>query len=86
MLDLILAAEPEPSATLFGIDFWVLLGGFIFSMIGLGAMRYGKNLGLWKPVAIGIALMVYPYFIYNRFLVWAIGIGLCTLLWFQHDE
>ncbi|BCU78562.1 hypothetical protein llg_32770 [Luteolibacter sp. LG18] len=55
-------------------------------MIGLGAFGYGKKLELWKPKIIGLLLMGYPYFVYNVYAVWAIGIGLCTLLWFHHDE
>ncbi|WP_338285805.1 hypothetical protein [Luteolibacter sp. LG18] len=66
--------------------FWVILGGVVFSMIGLGAFGYGKKLELWKPKIIGLLLMGYPYFVYNVYAVWAIGIGLCTLLWFHHDE
>jgi hypothetical protein len=27
-------------------------------------------------VAIGLVLMVYPYFIYNSWLLWGIGLGL----------
>jgi len=37
-------------------------------------------------VAIGLVLMVYPYFIYNSWLLWGIGVGLLVLLWFQHHE
>jgi len=82
------AAAPaaDPPGTFFGIDGYVLLAGLIFSAIGMGAWGYGKKLELWKPKAIGVAMMLYPYFIYNRIAVWAIGVGLCVLLWFHHDE
>lgn len=76
----------QESSTLFGIDPYVLLAGFIFSTVGLGAWYYGKKLELWKPKALGVALMLYPYFIYNRIAVWVIGILLCGVLWFHHDE
>src|ERR1700760_3123764 len=40
-----------------------LIGGFIFGSIGFVAFIYGKRLNLWKPMFIGLALMVYPYFV-----------------------
>jgi len=63
-----------------------LLAGFIFGMIGWGAFRYGAKLELWKPRVIGVVLMGYPYLIYNRWLLWGIGVGLLVVLWFHHDE
>jgi hypothetical protein len=63
-----------------------IIGGLFFSIIGLGAFRYGKQLDLWKPKAIGLGMMLYPYFCWYGWLTWSIGIGLCTLLWFHHNE
>jgi hypothetical protein len=63
-----------------------IAGGLVFSVIGWGAWRYGKQLDLWKPVAIGVALMVYPYFTFTAWLTWLVGCGLCVLLWFHHDQ
>lgn len=65
---------------------YALLAGFVFGTLGFGSFSYGKKLDLWKPRAIGVALMVYPYFIGNVVLLWAIGAGLLVLLWFHHDE
>jgi hypothetical protein len=63
-----------------------LLAGFIFGTIGWGAFSYGRKLELWQPKSIGLGLMIYPYFIGNRYLLWGIGAGLLVLLWFFHDE
>jgi hypothetical protein len=63
-----------------------LLAGFVFGTIGWGAFRYGAKLELWKPRAIGVVLMGYPYLVYNRWLLWGIGAGLLIVLWFHHDE
>jgi hypothetical protein len=63
-----------------------LLAGFVFGTIGWGAFRYGATLELWKPRAIGVVLMGYPYLVYNRWLLWGIGAGLLIVLWFHHDE
>ncbi len=54
----------------------VLFAALIFSTIGFLAFRYGKKDMLWKPMAIGVALMVYPYFVSRTWLLYAIG---CTL-------
>jgi hypothetical protein len=63
-----------------------LLAGFIFGTIGWGAYSYGRRLELWQPRAIGVVLMVYPYLISHRILVWLVGVCLLALLWFFHDE
>lgn len=71
---------------MFSFNPYNILAGLVFGTIGLGAVRYGKQLELWKPAVIGVALMVYPYFFDNPWLLWGIGIGLLVVLWFHHDE
>lgn len=63
---------PEPGS---------LFGAIVFGAIGMGAFVYGKRRGLLKPMVLGIALMAYPYFIADAWLVYAVGAGLCTLLY-----
>jgi len=63
-----------------------ILAGLIFGTIGWGAFSYGRKLELWKPIAIGLTLMTYPYFFSNPWLMWGVGVGLLVLLWFHHDE
>lgn len=70
----------------FELNLFNILAGIIFGIIGWGSYSYGKKLELWQPRAIGLALMIYPYFIYNKWLVWIIGVGLLVLLWFYHHE
>src|SRR6266446_603465 len=50
-----------------------LIGGFVFGSIGFVAFIYGKRMNLWRPMLLGIGLMVYPYFINNDLLMIAIG-------------
>jgi hypothetical protein len=76
----------SPSQPMFNLDPYSILAGFIFSTIGMGSFAYGKKLELWQPRVIGLALMGYPYFIYNAWLLWGIGLTLLTLLWFYHHE
>ena len=70
----------------FDINPYNLLAGLVFGTIGLASYRYGKTLELWQPRAIGVALMVYPYFIGNKWLLWLIGVALLVVLWFYHHE
>ena len=50
-----------------------LIGGCVFGSIGFVAFIYGKRMNLWKPMFLGIALMIYPYFISNDLAMIAIG-------------
>ena len=50
-----------------------LIGGLVFGSIGFIAFMYGKRMNLWKPMFLGIALMIYPYFISNDIALIAIG-------------
>lgn len=51
-----------------------LIGGLVFGSIGFVAFIYGKRMHLWKPMFCGIALMIYPYFIGDAWMVCAIGV------------
>src|SRR5229473_1052662 len=59
-----------------------LIGGFVFGSIGFVAFIYGKRMNLWKPMLLGIALMVYPYFISDNIALFAVGILGSASLWF----
>ncbi len=62
-----------------------LIGGFVFGSIGFVAFVYGKRMNLWKPMFLGIALMIYPYFISNDVVMYVIGIFGSTALFFLRD-
>lgn len=65
---------------------WVkLMGSFIFSGIGVAVFIYGKKERSFKPLLIGAVLVGYSYFITNTFWMYAVGIGLCLLLYFWRD-
>ena len=58
----------------------VLIAGLIFGTIGFLAFRHGKRQTLFMPMLIGIVLMVYPYFVSQTWLLYAVGCGLCAAL------
>jgi hypothetical protein len=59
-----------------------LFGSLIFGVIGFAAFMYGKKSALIVPMILGVALMVYPYFVPETWLIYAIGCGLTTAIWF----
>jgi hypothetical protein len=62
-----------------------LIGGLVFGSIGFVAFMYGKRMDLWKPMFIGLALMIYPYFISSDLLLWSAGIAGSASLWFVRN-
>ena len=62
-----------------------LIGGFVFGSIGFVAFVYGKRMNLWKPMLLGIGLMVYPYFINDDKIMLVVGIFGSTVLFFFRD-
>ncbi|GGP28195.1 hypothetical protein GCM10010971_40140 [Silvimonas amylolytica] len=55
-----------------------LFASVFFSIVGFTALRYGKKRGLRVPIVVGIALMIYPYFISQTWLLYLIGLALCV--------
>lgn len=60
-----------------------LLGALVFGVIGFAAYRYGKKAAMPAPRWIGVALMLYPYAISDTRLLYAVGTGLCLVLYFS---
>lgn len=60
-------------------DTVTLLLGLIFSSIGFAYYRYGKKRSNVMTQYTGVALMVYPYLVENRYAVLIIGLILMTL-------
>jgi hypothetical protein len=59
-----------------------LLWGMIFGSIGFGFFVYGKKQGAVVPLVCGVALMIFPYFVDNIFLLVLIGIALMAIPYF----
>jgi len=61
------------------MNFANLFAGIVFGAIGFVLFIRGKKQALAKPMIIGIALMVYSYFITNTIWLWVIGISLTVV-------
>ncbi len=68
-----------------GFNWTNLIFGFIFGLVGLYAFKYGWKEKSVKPSLIGVALMVYPYFVSNTWVSIIIGLALCALLYYWRD-
>ena len=62
-----------------------LFASLLFGIIGLAAFTYGKKTTKWKAMAIGVVLMVFPYWIDETWLLYSIGIALCAALFVFRD-
>ena len=54
----------------------------VFGSIGLGFFVYGKRQGAPVPLACGIALMVFPYFVSNNWIMVLVGAALMAVPYF----
>ena len=57
----------------------------IFGAIGFAVFLYGKKNKFFRPMIIGAALMVYPYFISGTFFLYFVGIALTAALYFWRE-
>ena len=62
-----------------------LVGGFIFGSVGFVAFAYGKRMQLWKMMMVGLALMIFPYFVENMWILYTAGIIGTGALFFLRD-
>ena len=59
-----------------------LLWGMLFGAIGVGFFIYGKRQAMIVPLVCGVALMVYPYFVSNVWLLLLVGLVLMAIPYF----
>ena len=62
-----------------------LIGNLLFSGIGFVAFVYGKKMTRWKAMALGVALMAFPYFVPGTLWLYAVGIALTALLYLTRE-
>ncbi|MBI3903190.1 MAG: hypothetical protein HY306_09680 [Nitrosomonadales bacterium] len=61
-------------------DLSSLIASIVFGTIGFAAFVYGKRAMNWTPMAIGVALMVYPYFVGQGWPMYLVGVMLTVSL------
>ena len=64
------------------MDATTLYWGLLFGSIGVGFFLYGKKQQAPVPLFCGLALMVFPYFVSNTWLLVATGVALTVLPYF----
>ena len=57
----------------------------IFGVIGTAVFLYGKKNKFLRPMIIGVALMVYPYFFSGTLAIYLVGIALTAALYFWRE-
>ena len=60
-----------------------LFGAIVFGLVGLVAWRYGKKIERPATKWLGVALMFYPYAISQTWLLYVVGLALCTGLFYD---
>ena len=58
-------------------SFSSLMTGFVFGVIGFWLFKQGKGKGNVRWIVIGLAMLIFPYFISNVLISWLLGVGLC---------
>ncbi len=60
-----------------GFSMWTLFFGFAYGVFGWFIFRHGRKKQNFALIGIGIALMVYPYFVTSPWPCFLVGAGLC---------
>ena len=66
-------------------DPYVIVAWVVFGGLGMIYVSYGKWKDLWQPKALGVGLMVYPYFISHPIWIWVVGGVLTLAIFFARD-
>ncbi len=63
------------------MDAAALFASLIVSGVGYVAFSYGRKQRRAPPLALGIVLMIFPYFVDGALAIYGIGAALSVLLW-----
>jgi len=59
-----------------------LFASLVFGVVGFAAFMYGKKHAVVVPMIVGAALMVFPYFVTETWVIWAVGSVLTLAIWY----
>jgi hypothetical protein len=76
-LDLLGITLPSPA---------YIVGAIVFGIVGLAAFVHGKRAGRPRTRWLGLALMLYPYVVWQTWLLYLVGIGLTLAVWLDRDR
>lgn len=62
-----------------------LAGVLLFSLIGIVAYWYGRRHGRSRMRWLGLALMLYPYVVWQTWLLYVVGTGLSIAAWLDRS-
>jgi hypothetical protein len=60
-----------------------IVGAILFGVLGVAAYYWGKREGRQRTRWLGVALMLYPYVVWQTWLLYLVGAGLCVAIWFD---
>lgn len=61
-----------------------LFGAVVFGLIGFAAWRYGRKTERQVTKWLGVALMLYPYLVWQTGWLYVVGVALCVGIWLDH--
>ncbi|HUX81445.1 MAG TPA: hypothetical protein VMV35_01265 [Halothiobacillus sp.] len=64
------------------MDQAVMLWGLVFGSIGVGFLIYARRQRAVVPLAVGLALTIYPFFVTNVYALVLIGLALSAVPYF----
>ena len=68
-----------------GMSTGSIVGNLVFSSVGFIAFVYGKKTMQFRVMALGGALMAFPYFVSDTILMWLVGACLTAAVFFIRD-
>lgn len=76
--------DPAASESLgLSFSFSSIAAGIIYGGVGLWLFRIGRKDSNFRNIFIGMALLIYPYFVNGPLLTWGIGAALCGYAYYK---
>jgi hypothetical protein len=63
-------------------SFSSVFAGFFFGVFGVYLIRQGRKDANLLHIALGVVLLIYPYFVTGAILTWVLGIGILALAYY----
>jgi hypothetical protein len=63
------------------LDANALLASLFIGLVGTACFVYGRRQGRLPPMAVGAAMVIYPYFVPNVLAMAAVAVALLLALW-----